>query len=65
MSTSSSSSASKFPVDAALSLAIPPMLVGLMGAKMIAEAMLSLGQASEEVFRGDRLPVLNVPTSDR
>jgi hypothetical protein len=54
----------KFPVDVALSLAIPPMLMGLMGAKLLAEVMLSLGQTSEEVFRGDRLPVLNVPTSD-
>jgi hypothetical protein len=59
------STAPKFSVDIALSLAVPPMLVGLMGAKLMADLMLSVGQASEEIFRGDRLPVLKVPMSDR
>jgi hypothetical protein len=38
-----------------------PMLLGLVGGKAIAEGLQSLGQASEEIFRGDRLPLLHFP----
>ena len=40
-----------------------PMLLGLVGGKAIAEGLQSLGQASEEIFRGDRLPVLHFPVA--
>lgn len=39
----------------------PPLLLGLLGGKVLAEFFHSVGQASEEVFRGDRLPVLKFP----
>ncbi|MEB3233221.1 MAG: hypothetical protein VKJ64_19600 [Leptolyngbyaceae bacterium] len=47
------------PVDALLSVMTVPLLVGLLGAKAMAEMMEGAGAASEEVFRGDRLPLLN------
>ncbi|MGK7903318.1 MAG: hypothetical protein AB4352_18300 [Hormoscilla sp.] len=42
-----------------LSLAIPPVLIGLACAHTVSEALASLGLTSEEIFRGDRLPLLN------
>ncbi len=39
-----------------------PFLLMLMGGKVLADVLLSFGQASEEVFRGDRLPVLHLST---
>lgn len=40
-----------------------PMVLGLVGGKAIADALQSLGEASEEIFRGDRLPVLHFPAA--
>lgn len=42
-----------------LSLAIPPVLIGLACAHTLSEAIASLGLASEEIFRGVSLPLLN------
>lgn len=44
-----------------LSLATAPMLVALVGGHVVAKAVQELGLLSEEIFRGDRLPVLNFP----
>jgi len=45
-----------------ISLITGPLLVTLMGARALAEALTQAGVASEELFRGDRLPNLpNVP----
>ncbi len=52
--------ASEFPI-ACLTV---PMLLGLVGGKAIADTLQSLGQASEEIFRGDRLPVLHFPVAE-
>jgi hypothetical protein len=52
----------KAPTQILLSLTTAPLLLGLLGAKALVELMKTIGQASEEVFRGDRLPVLNQPT---
>ena len=37
------------------------ILMLLMAQKATGEALISLGEASEELLRGDRLPVLNFP----
>lgn len=42
-----------------ISLATIPVLAIILGSKAVAEAVRGLGEASEELFRGDRLPVLN------
>lgn len=52
---------SKLSSDVLVSVATVPMLIALVGSKVLAEVVQSLGLASEEVFRGDRLPVLHVP----
>lgn len=52
---------SKIPTEILLSVATVPLLVALLGSKALAELLHSLGSASEEIFRGDRLPTLNQP----
>ncbi|PSB00996.1 hypothetical protein [Merismopedia glauca] len=46
-----------------LSLATAPFLVTFLAAEKLLELLLVTGHASEEIFRGDRLPVLNFPTT--
>lgn len=41
-----------------LSIMTGPFLAGLIGARAIAESLTQLGFASEELFRGERLPTL-------
>ena len=47
--------------DMLLGLATMPFLVGLGIIHNLLESSIELGQVSEEIFRGDRLPVLNLP----
>ena len=53
---------SKLPisVDMLLSLATGPLLLGAIAAESLARTLTEVGKASEEVFRGDRLPVLKI-----
>lgn len=44
-------------------LAVVPVLMGMVGVRAIANGLQELGSLSEEIFRGDRLPVLDVSTS--
>lgn len=41
-----------------LSIMTGPLLLGLIGAKAVADGLTQLGIASEEFFRGERLPSL-------
>ncbi len=47
-----------------IGLGTAPVLMGLLGARAIAAAMQELGAASEEIFRGDRLPILKITPPD-
>jgi hypothetical protein len=47
-----------------IGLGTAPLLVGLLGARAIATAMQEMGTASEEIFRGDRLPILKITPPD-
>jgi hypothetical protein len=50
-----------FPVlELFISVATVPLLVGLVGGKALAEASQEIGKLAEEIFRGDRLPLLNL-----
>ena len=49
------------PIDLALGLATVPVLGGLMVANTLQQGAIALGELSEEVFRGDRLPILPFP----
>ncbi|MDJ0599807.1 MAG: hypothetical protein QNJ37_13305 [Crocosphaera sp.] len=44
-----------------LSMATLPLLVGLVMVKTMSQEWLVWGEESEEIFRGDRLPLLNFP----
>lgn len=44
-----------------LSIATLPVLIGLMMIKTLGQEWSEWGKESEEVFRGDRLPLLNFP----
>jgi hypothetical protein len=52
------------PSDWLLSFATAPVLLGLWGARMAGTWLKDLSEVSEEIWRGDRLPVLNFPTSE-
>jgi len=47
-----------------IGVATVPMLVALVGGKLLAEMSQDLGQWSEELFRGDRLPLLKTPLTN-
>lgn len=47
--------------DALLSIATIPLLAGVLTAKAIGSMMEGIGNVSEDIFRGDRLPVLKTP----
>jgi hypothetical protein len=59
------SSSSNFSPDPNLliSVATLPVLMGLIGGRMMSQTLIDLGRASEEIFRGDRLPVLHFSTA--
>lgn len=44
-----------------LSVATGPVLLGIVGIRLVSQWLQELGQSSEEVFRGDRLPLLHLP----
>jgi hypothetical protein len=44
-----------------VSLAVTPWLAAIVSAHAVSDAIEQLGLASEEIFRGDRLPVLHFP----
>lgn len=52
------------PSNWLLSLASAPLVVGLVGSRMITNMILELSESSEEILRGDRLPVLHFPETE-
>ncbi|MDX2232519.1 MAG: hypothetical protein NW220_23005 [Leptolyngbyaceae cyanobacterium bins.349] len=61
-SHSSSSQKDLLPIEVAIGLTTVPFLAALVGTKMLASAVQELGRWSEELFRGDRLPSLDLPS---
>ena len=49
------------PSGVLLQLGTGAMVLGVLGSKAVDQALQAIGQASEEVFRGDRLPLLKFP----
>lgn len=49
------------PQDVLLQLSTVAVLTALVGGKAFSETLQAISQASEEIFRGDRLPVLRFP----
>lgn len=54
---------SKMPIGLLLSLSTAPLLLVLLGSRALGIMLQEMGQTSEEVFRGDRLPVLKMSPS--
>lgn len=52
-----------FPSQLALSLVALPFLGSLLLAEELVKGSIELGKLSEEIFRGDRLPILTFPES--
>lgn len=53
-------STNPFATQLLLSISTAPLLLVLVGSRALVTTLQDLGQASEELFRGDRLPVLNI-----
>ncbi|NJO80254.1 MAG: hypothetical protein HC827_18270 [Cyanobacteria bacterium RM1_2_2] len=60
MANPMSNSSSQVSTDLLLSFSTVPLLLILVGSRAIAAAMKEMGQSSEELFRGDRLPILKI-----
>jgi hypothetical protein len=48
-----------------LSLATSPFILTILATHLLAELMAEIGRVSEELFRPDRLPILNFPDLER
>lgn len=48
----------QIPIEVVLGVITVPVLGGLVGARSLQQTLIELGKASEELFRGDRLPIL-------
>ena len=55
---------SQMPTKILLSLSTAPLLLILIGGKALTELVKEVGQATEEVFRGDRLPILKISNTE-
>jgi len=53
----------QLPIGVLLSLSTAPLLCLLLGSRAMAAALKDLGQISEELFRGERLPILKISDS--
>lgn len=60
---STNPSKSLLPTEFLLSLAVGPLLVGVLATEAVCSWLQATGVSSEEVFRGERLPVLHFPES--
>ena len=47
-----------------LSIATTPFIISILTLYLLTEFMTELGKASEEIFRSERLPILNFPNFD-
>jgi hypothetical protein len=56
-----SNNSSGFSSLIGLSLATSPFIMTLLAVYLITELMTELGKTSEEIFRSERLPILNFP----
>lgn len=48
-----------------LSIATSPFIISILTLYLFTELSIELGKASEEIFRSQRLPVLNFPDFDK
>ena len=49
------------PQNILLQISVGPVLLAVLGGRAAAQLLQTLGEESEEIFRGERLPILNFP----
>jgi hypothetical protein len=65
LTPSINSAASSWPLSSeiVIGLLAPLILLGILGNKALADLMIRLGWVSEQLYRGERLPTLNISDS--
>lgn len=58
---SASAPVNRQSAEVAVGLLVPPVLLGILATRALADGLTQLGLASEQLFAGDRLPSLNIP----
>jgi hypothetical protein len=48
------------PSELIIGVLVPPVLLGLLASRVLADAVTQVGLVSEQLYRGERLPTLNV-----
>jgi hypothetical protein len=52
------------PAAWVISALVPPVLLGILVSRLLADAMTQAGLVSEQFYRGERLPTLNMPATE-
>ncbi len=50
-------------IDLSLGLATPPVLLAAIGAQVMGRSLVAISRLSEDLLRGERLPLLHSPSS--
>ena len=50
------------PTDLLIGALVPPVLLGILAGRVLADGLTQMGLASEQLFAGERLPNLNLAT---
>ena len=50
----------ELPTELVIGALVPPVLLGLLASRLAADVMTQVGLISEQIYRGERLPTLNV-----
>ncbi len=50
-------------IDLSLGLATPPVLLAAIGAQVMGRSLVAISRLSEDLLRGERLPLLHSPPS--
>lgn len=58
---SASTPVNRQSAEVAVGLLVPPVLLGILVTRALADGLTQLGLVSEQIFSGDRLPNLNMP----
>lgn len=58
-----SAPAARLSTEVMVGLLVPPVLVGIAVARALADGLAQAGLASEQLFAGERLPTLNMPST--
>lgn len=58
---SNSAPVNRQSAEVAVGLLVPPVLLGILVTRALADGLTQLGLVSEQLFSGDRLPTLKMP----